>query len=71
MMQTFVYTSAVSCFEQFTTQITIESTTCYMCLNVVSNILPNSAGFATNHALKLSYAGLGNKRLNLVIQCAI
>ena len=57
--------------ELLSTKVTIKSITCHMCFYVVPDVLPDSAGLATNHTLQLPCFTLSYEGINLGIQRTI
>ena len=48
--------------------VTVEATTGHMGLDVIPDVLPDSAGLATHHALQLPRHSLPHQGVNLDIQ---
>ena len=61
----------VSSLKLLSTKVTIKSLTSHMCLYMVPDVLPDSAGLATDHALQLPCFTLAHKGINLGIQRTI
>jgi len=60
MVQTFVYIETVPGLVLLATNVTVETVTGHMSLYVVPDVLPDSAGLATHHALQLPCHSLAN-----------
>ena len=71
MMQAFVYIETVPGLVLLATQVTMKSSTGHMCFYVIPDVLSDSAGLATNHALELPCGSLAHKGINLGIQRTI